>query len=209
MSLIAARPSGGSEASLSAIASTSASSASSSTAFQIRPHSAAFSAGSGSPVSARPSARAWPTRRGSTQVPPLSGIRPIAEKLWMNLADFAATTMSQASAILAPAPAATPLTRAITGWGSDVSVRISGFQHCSTVSPRSTASPGATARSLRSCPAQKPRPAPVSTTTRASPRLVERVAQLLVHLHGEAVEPVGAVERDPGDRAVALKSMVS
>ena len=28
--------------------------------------------------------------------------------------------------------------------------------------------PGATARSLRSCPAQKPRPAPVSTITRAS-----------------------------------------
>ena len=80
-----------------------------------------------------------------------------------------------------------------------------GSSSVSTVSPRSTASPGATARSLRSCPAQKPRPAPVSTTTRASPRFAKRVAQLLVHLRGEAVEPVGAVERDPGDRPVRLE----
>ena len=36
-------------------------------------------------------------------MPPLSGIRPMAEKLWMNLADFAATTMSQAIAMFAPA----------------------------------------------------------------------------------------------------------
>ena len=35
----------------------------------------------------------------------------------MKLADFAAITMSQPSAMLAPAPAATPLTMAITGTG--------------------------------------------------------------------------------------------
>ncbi len=138
-------------------------------------------------------------------MPPLSGIRPIAEKLWMNLADLAATTRSQASAILAPAPAATPLTRAITGWGSAVSVRISGFQLASTVSPRSTASPGATARSLRSCPAQKPRPAPVRISDPRIAEVGQRVAQLAVHLRGEAVEPVGAVERDPGDAALSLE----
>jgi hypothetical protein len=35
----------------------------------------------------------------------------------MKLADFAASTMSQASARLAPAPAATPFTAQITGIG--------------------------------------------------------------------------------------------
>jgi hypothetical protein len=48
-------------------------------------------------------------------------------KDWMNLADLAAITMSQASAMFAPAPAATPFTRAITGMGRAVSVRISGL----------------------------------------------------------------------------------
>ena len=88
----------------------------------------------------------------------------------MNLADFAATTRSQASATFAPAPAATPLTRAITGWGSEVRVRIRGFQLCLDRLAQVDRFAGATARSLRSCPAQKPRPAPVSTSTRASPR---------------------------------------
>ena len=77
----------------------------------------ASSAGSLSPVIARPSARARPTRRGSSQVPPQSGTRPILLKAWMKLALRAATTMSQHSARLAPAPAATPLTAAITGTG--------------------------------------------------------------------------------------------
>ena len=169
-------------------------------AFQIRPHSAAFSAGSGSPVSARPSARAWPTRRGRCQLPPLSGIRPSAEKLWMNLADLAATTRSQASAMLAPAPAATPLTRAMTGCGSVGEACGSAGSSFPRPSRRGRPPrPGATARSLRSCPAQKPRPAPVRTTTRASPRSASASRKLGVHGAGEAVEPVGAVERDPGD----------
>ena len=82
--LIAASPSGGSDASLFAMASTSASSASSSTAFQIMPQASAFSAGSGSPVSARPSARAWPTTRGSAQVPPLglAAIKHMIRSSW-------------------------------------------------------------------------------------------------------------------------------
>ena len=77
----------------------------------------ASSAGSLSPVIARPSARARPTSRGSSQVPPQSGTRPIFAKAWMKLAERAATTRSQPSAKLAPAPAATPLTAAITGTG--------------------------------------------------------------------------------------------
>ena len=78
--LILARPAVGAEAKRVASASTSASSVSSSTAFQIIPHKAAFSAESASPVSASPIARAWPIRRGSTHVPPLSGTSPIFAK---------------------------------------------------------------------------------------------------------------------------------
>ena len=45
----------------------------------------------------------------------------------MKLAERAASTMSQASAILQPAPAATPLTAAITGKGKARSLRTSGL----------------------------------------------------------------------------------
>ena len=64
----------------------------------------------------------------------------------MNLALRAAITMSPASATLAPAPAATPLTAEITGLFKPVSLRINGAQYLSTEAPRSTASlPGVTA----------------------------------------------------------------
>jgi hypothetical protein len=207
MVLISARPSGGSDASLEASASTSESSWSSSTHFQISPHSSAFSAGSGSPVSARPNARACPTRRGKTQVPPLSGMRPIAEKLWMNFAERAATTMSQASAILAPAPAATPLTRAISGCGRLVSIWTSGFQQVSTVTPRSTGcSSDETARSLRSWPAQKKSAAGSGQDHHSRfGRMVEGVSKLFVHPHSEAVEAFRPVEGDPRDIVGLLK----
>ena len=138
-------------------------------------------------------------------MPPLSGIRPIAEKLWMNLADFAATTMSQASAMLAPAPAATPLTRAITGCGSEVSVRISGFQHCLdrlAEVDRFARRDGAVVEIL---PGAKAAPGAGQHDDARIAEVGERVAQLVVHLRGEAVEPVGAVERDAGDRAVRLE----
>ena len=75
---------------------------------------------------ARPVARAWPIRRGKCQVPPVSGIRPSLQNASMKLADLAASTMSQASARLAPAPAATPLTAQITGIGSARSDSTSG-----------------------------------------------------------------------------------
>ena len=44
----------------------------------------------------------------------------------MNRADRAASTMSQANAMFAPAPAATPLTAHTTGLGSPASRRTSG-----------------------------------------------------------------------------------
>ncbi len=91
------------------------------------PHSSAWRAGTGVASSASALARASPTRRGSDQVPPESGTRPIFEKAWMNLALSPARTMSQASAMLAPAPAATPLTAQTIGFGSAFSRRSSGL----------------------------------------------------------------------------------
>ena len=76
---------------------------------------------------ARALARAMPTRRGSSQVPPESGTRPILLKAWMKLAERAASTRSQASGMLAPAPAATPFTAQITGSGRSRRVRTSGL----------------------------------------------------------------------------------
>src|SRR6202047_5008424 len=63
--------------------------------------------------------RAGQMSRGRVHVPPESGTRPSFEKACTKLAERAAITRSQASAILAPAPAATPLTAAITGSGSE------------------------------------------------------------------------------------------
>jgi hypothetical protein len=113
-------------ASLPASAIALAINAASSTHCQIRPMRCASSAESLSPVIARPSARARPTSRVSSQVPPQSGIRPIFEKAWLKPALRAATTMSQPSAKLAPAPAATPLTAAITGTGIERMRKASG-----------------------------------------------------------------------------------
>ena len=68
-----------------------------------------------------------PTSRGRNQVAPESGTSPSLLKAWMKDADFAAITRSQASARLAPAPAATPLTAAIVGTGRLCSERTSGL----------------------------------------------------------------------------------
>ncbi len=48
-------------------------------------------------------------------MPALSGINPILEKACMNDAFSEASTISHARAMLAPAPAATPLTAAMIG----------------------------------------------------------------------------------------------
>jgi hypothetical protein len=99
-------------------ASASASTRSSSTAFQIIPQASAVAPSmvSASIIAAR--ARASPIIRGRKKVPPESGTRPIFEKAWTNFAERPATTMSQASAMLAPAPAATPWTAQTTGFSS-------------------------------------------------------------------------------------------
>ena len=68
-----------------------------------------------------------PINRGRKKVPPLSGINPIREKAWINEEDLAAITMSQANAILAPAPAATPFTAATTGFSNFLILSITGL----------------------------------------------------------------------------------
>ena len=60
-------------------------------------------------------------------MPPVSGMRPSLLNDSMKLADFAAMTISQAKARLAPAPAATPFTAQITGIGSERSPSTSGL----------------------------------------------------------------------------------
>ena len=62
-------------------------------------------------------ARAPPTRRGSVHETPLSSVSPTFAKAIRNPALVDASRRSQAKARPAPAPAAIPLTAAITGLG--------------------------------------------------------------------------------------------
>ena len=123
-----------------------------------------------SPVIASAMARARPTRCGSSQVAPLSGTRPILLKAWMKLAPGAAMAMSQAMATEAPAPAATPFTAHTVGTRTLIRRRVVGLKAWSITGPGSArnmrSSPGRKSNSDRSAPAQKPRPAPVSTSAR-------------------------------------------
>ena len=75
----------------------------------------------------KPIARARPTTRGKNHVPPESGTSPRRQNAWINEADLAAKTKSQAKAMFAPAPAATPLTAQMTGFGIVVISLIRGL----------------------------------------------------------------------------------
>src|SRR5215471_4325874 len=76
-----------------------------------------------------------------------------------------AMRMSHAHANDIPAPAAAPLTAAMTGFSS---ARIALMLRWYPPRRRSPMSPGASRNSVRSWPTQKPRPAPVITTARMS-----------------------------------------
>ena len=117
-----------------------------------------------------------------------------------NEADSAITRKSQASAITAPAPAATPLIAAMTGSGHSRSalttLPVIRVNSSSSAVPISCSGPMI---SSTSPPEEKPRPSPVITSTRTSPRcgqLGDEVAQVGVGLEGEGVELLGPVERD-------------
>ena len=81
------------------------------------------------------------------------------------LAVSAAMRRSHAAASERPAPAVGPLTAAITGFSSARIARMFGWY---VLSSRSRMSSATSRNSVRSCPAQKPRPAPVITTARTS-----------------------------------------
>jgi len=108
-----------------ATAATSASSLSSSTAFQMRPQASAFSR-KRLGQHGDPRARAGPTRRGRVHVPLASGTRPILAKACRKLALRAANTISQASATL-HRPGGNALTAQITGFSSVAMSRTSGL----------------------------------------------------------------------------------
>jgi hypothetical protein len=57
--------------------------------------------------------------RGKKKVPPESGIKPILLKACMKATDSPAIVMSQAKAMFAPAPAATPFTAHTMGFSID------------------------------------------------------------------------------------------
>ena len=78
-----------------------------------------------SPVIESSSAFAYPTMRGSSQLPPESGTRPIFTNAWVNDAASLAIRTSHANVSDAPAPAATPFTPAITGFGRSTMAWIS------------------------------------------------------------------------------------
>lgn len=123
------------------------------------------------PVNINSCARAAPTRRGSSQLVPMSQAdRPIQMKAALNLASVAAMRMSEPRTRANPPPAAGPFTAEMMGWGNE---RIFGMREAMcrcTANPFSTlpfhARPGASPYPPRSSPAQKPLPAPVKMTTR-------------------------------------------
>src|SRR5262249_60884954 len=77
------------------------------------------------------------------------------------------TARTSAAANLPPPPAATPFPAATIGLGSDRIKRIVGLKNFSSADPESASL--ARSGSERSAPAQKPRPAPVSSTARTEP----------------------------------------
>jgi hypothetical protein len=127
----------------------------------------------------------------------------------MKLACGAAMAMSQAMATDAPAPAATPFTAATMGMRKDWMRRVVGLKAWSMMGPgsaRATRSgPGVKSKDDKSAPAQKPRPAPVSTMARiwgVGFGLVKSRPQIVVHLTVKTVQRSRPVERDHRHRAV-------
>jgi hypothetical protein len=91
------------------------------------PAALARSASSGSASISNSAARAAPASRCSVQEAPESAPRPTRAKAMSRLARCAAILKSQASASDAPAPAALPLTAAITSLGMVMIVMMIGL----------------------------------------------------------------------------------
>ena len=181
-------------ASCSAHARAAAISSSVGTTLLTSPMRAASSASTQSPSSASSAALPGPTRRGSSQLAPVSRPRPWRTNSNENRARSLATTRSHPRARLTPAPTAGPSTAAITGFGHSCSATAVRPKRRITVA---TSSPlgrlGA-----RSPPDENAPPAPVSTTTRSSAPLAdldEQGPQRLEQLGVEGVAHLGPVHR--------------
>ena len=192
-----------------ASACASAISRSSSTTRQIRPHSAAVSAGNGSASSASARARAVPTRRGRNQVPPQSGIRPMRGE-GLHKARRARRQHDVAGEREIGAGAGGD---AVDG-ADDRQRQRADLQDQRVVMRRADGrfrpAPAPTI-SVRSCPAQKPRPAPVSSIARqvlSASAVVERGIERGGHLHRQRIQPLRPVQRDPAIPGKLLDEMV-
>ena len=146
-------------------------------------------------------------------MPPESGIRPILLNAWMKLADFAAIDDVAGERDIRARAGSDAVDRAHHRQRQRTQARAPAACSCarSTRRGRPASVPGATARSPRSCPAQKPRPAPVSSSTRTDASRLTRcqcVAHLGVHRVVETVQPIGPVERQTCDPAVDVEQNV-
>ena len=134
------------------------------------PICSAAGASTGSPSIRISVARPRPTTCGSSHAAPMSApASPTRTNRNAILAVSTATRRSQASAITAPAPAATPLMPATTGFGSARMLPISSpvmRVNCSSSGAFSSSSGPMISVTLP--PLQKPRPSPVMTTARTS-----------------------------------------
>ena len=121
-----------------------------------------------SPVMSNSVARPSPMMRGSSHAAPMSAPeRPTRTNRNAIFADSAATRMSQAVAITAPAPATVPLSAAITGRRQRRMLRItSQVMRVNSRSPAASRANRAPMMSSTSPPEQNARPAPVSTMAR-------------------------------------------
>ena len=151
----------------------------------IAPHVGGFGAATSSrPSSSSSRARTSPTRRGSSQVAPLSGVKPRSVNGSQNRASSAAIVKSAASASWNPMPAAHPRTSHTTGTCTSQQQRDRAGAPASAAGAgccrRAACAPiaGRALRATMSAPPQKWSPAPSSTITRTRssvPARVERV----------------------------------
>ena len=121
----------------------------------------------------------------------------------MNDADVAASTRSPLTASEKPAPAAVPLTAVISTASIRANVDIARCRSSAMPLTNGPGPSGEAAIALRSPPAQKNRPAPVSTTTLVAGDVARRgrVGQFARHRVVHPVGGVGPVQGDAGDGA--------
>ena len=152
----------------------------------------------------RSKARLVPTRRGRNQLVPCSAIRPRFEKAVVNDASGAANRRSQSMARTKPPPALTPLTAAITGFGT-FRTKLNKAGNSSSGRRLDGSAPSAARQVAGVETGREPPSLACDDETdhlRIGGRLHDGFTYLLDHLGGEGIELLGALEAD--DRGGAL-----